>query len=184
MSTPFSPSPSPFAQTSAGSAPVETPPAPGFGTPDDETFAFDLTNAQSSGLIAEGTYLLHLIDLTQETSSKGNPMWVFKFEILRKSDGTETSQKGRSISKKCAITESALGILASTVEALGLGRSGQADMNFKKSQALGRLCYGDVAAGSYVDNSGNERKSSNLNNLYPFDPIGAKWDRATGRPVI
>lgn len=165
-------------QQAANPAPTSVPQSP-FGNPEDEeTFRFDLSNAQSSAPIAVGSYLCHCIDLSKGISQNQNPKWDFKFEIIRKANGEPDPQANRSITKSCALTEIALGILAETLEALGIGKGGQM-VDFKRNDVIGRLCYIEVVKGEYQG-----RATSNVGRLAPFDPPGAKWDKVTQRPII
>lgn len=177
MSAPIGTNPFLNQQAPAQSATADPSLTP-FGNPEDEdTFRFDLSNAQSSAPIRPGTYLVYCIDLAKGTSQANNPKWDFKLEIIRKANGEPDDQATRTLNKSCALTETALGILAETLEGLGLGGSGKM-ADFKRQDALGRLCYVEVTKGEY-----NNRPTANVGRVFPFDPPGARWDKITQRPI-
>lgn len=142
-----------------------------FGSPDSEDdFSFDLTHSQTQAVIAPNRYAVVCTDVSQQISqNSGNNMWVFTFTILKNADGSDTPFAGRTIKKYCAITPAAEGILINTVEALGLGKTGE-PMRFKKADAQNRLAILNVTAGTY-----NGNPSANAGNMSPWNPVGQKY---------
>ena len=97
-------------------------------------FEVDLTNVQDSSFaIPDGTYKAKCIDITQDVSKSGNPMFIWEFEIV------EGDYRGRTFKSWTAVTPAAMWKVAETVQALGVGQTGQV-VKFKKGDVINKLC--------------------------------------------
>ena len=117
------------------SAPASAPLMPGQSVNSmNMGFEVDLTNVQDSSFaIPDGTYKAKCIDITQDVSKSGNPMFVWEFEI------TEGDYRGRTFKSWTAVTPAAMWKVAETVRALGVGQTGQV-VKFKKGDVINKLC--------------------------------------------
>jgi hypothetical protein len=125
MSNPNAPTPTPAA----------APAMPGQSVNDVNTgFEVDLTDVQEIGFtVPDGTYKAQCVDIAQDVSKSGNPMFVWEFEIA------EGDYKGRTFKSWTAITPAAMWKVAETVQALGVGQTGQV-VKFKKGDVVGKFC--------------------------------------------
>lgn len=116
-------------------SPVAAPPMPGQSVNNmNMGFEVDLTNVQDSSFaIPDGTYKAKCIDITQDVSKSGNPMFIWEFEIV------EGDYKGRTFKSWTAVTPAAMWKIAETVQALGVGQTGQV-VKFKKGDVINKLC--------------------------------------------
>ena len=97
-------------------------------------FEVDLTDVQESSFtIPDGTYKAKCIDIVQDVSKSGNPMFIWDFEII------EGNYKGKTFKSWTAITPAAMWKVAETVQALGVGQTGQV-VKFKKGDVINKLC--------------------------------------------
>jgi hypothetical protein len=97
-------------------------------------FEVDLTDVQESSFaIPDGTYKAKCVDITQDISKSGNPMFIWDFEIV------EGNYKGKTFKSWTAITPAAMWKVAETVQALGVGQTGQV-VKFKKGDVINKLC--------------------------------------------
>lgn len=142
--------PDPNAAPPADNTQAPFPPTPGAGAPpspfgvpssmeDDIEFEADLSD---EGLVPEGYYKAKIVDVAQEISSKGDPMYVWTFVLV------ETEHAGRSLKLWTVRTPAAMWKLSETLVALGLGAPGQ-KARFKRSQALNTLCTIEVTQEPY-----------------------------------
>lgn len=117
------------------SAPTSAPSMPGQSANNlNAGFEVDLTNVQDSSFaIPDGTYKAKCIDITQDVSKSGNPMFVWEFEIV------EGDYRGRTFKSWTAVTPAAMWKVAETVQALGVGQTGQV-VKFKKGDVINKLC--------------------------------------------
>lgn len=100
----------------------------------NDAFEVDLTNIEGqSYAIPDGTYKAKCIDVTQDVSKSGNPMFVWQFELV------EGQYAGRQFKSWTAITPAAMWKVAETVIALGVGQNGQV-VKFKRGDVIGKLC--------------------------------------------
>lgn len=100
----------------------------------NDAFEVDLTGVEDqSYAIPDGTYKAKCIDVTQDVSKSGNPMFVWEFEIV------EGDYSGRKFKSWTAITPAAMWKVAETVIALGVGQNGQV-VKFKRSDVINKLC--------------------------------------------
>ena len=116
------------------SAPTSAPSMPGQSANNfNAGFEVDLTNVQDSSFaIPDGTYKAKCIDITQDVSKSGNPMFIWEFEI------TEGDYRGRTFKSWTAVTPAAMWKVAETVQALGVGQTGQV-VKFKKGDVINKL---------------------------------------------
>jgi hypothetical protein len=113
--------------------PNSAPFVPG-GTAPNESFEVDLTDVQEqSYAIPDGSYRAKCIDVIQDVSKSGNPMFVWEFEI------TEGKYTGRTFKSWTAITPAAMWKVAETVIALGVGQNGQV-VKFKRGDVINKEC--------------------------------------------
>lgn len=114
----------------AGSAPMPSQSS----APSNDAFEVDLSDVQDqSYAIPDGTYKAKCIEVTQDVSKSGNPMFVWEFEI------TEGKYSGRTFKSWTAITPAAMWKVAETVIALGIGQQGQV-VKFKRQDVLNKEC--------------------------------------------
>lgn len=127
----------PFMNNTAAPTPVPNAGAPMPGQSANNMnmgFEVDLTNVQDSSFaIPDGTYKAKCIDITQDVSKSGNPMFIWEFEIV------EGDYKGRTFKSWTAVTPAAMWKIAETVQALGVGQTGQV-VKFKKGDVINKLC--------------------------------------------
>jgi len=125
-----------------GPAPTAQGVVPASGADD---FVVDLTDVESSGLIPAGAYRAKCVNVDQQVSKGGNPMFVWDFELL------EGDGKGRILKVFTAITPAAMWKVAETVIALGVGQTGEV-VKFKRSDVLGKECGVTVEDTEYNGN--------------------------------
>ena len=114
----------------AGSAPMPSQSS----APNNDAFEVDLSDVQDqSYAIPDGTYKAKCIEVSQDVSKSGNPMFVWEFEI------TEGQYAGRTFKSWTAITPAAMWKVAETVIALGIGQQGQV-VKFKRQDVLNKEC--------------------------------------------
>lgn len=114
----------------AGSAPMPSQSS----APSNDAFEVDLSDVQDqSYAIPDGTYKAKCIEVSQDVSKSGNPMFVWEFEI------TEGQYVGRTFKSWTAITPAAMWKVAETVIALGIGQQGQV-VKFKRQDVLNKEC--------------------------------------------
>ena len=114
----------------SGSAPMPSQ----FSAPNNDAFEVDLSDVQDqSYAIPDGTYKAKCIEVSQDVSKSGNPMFVWEFEI------TEGQYAGRTFKSWTAITPAAMWKVAETVIALGIGQQGQV-VKFKRQDVLNKEC--------------------------------------------
>lgn len=114
----------------AGSAPMPSQSS----APSNDAFEVDLSGVQDqSYAIPDGTYKAKCIEVSQDVSKSGNPMFVWEFEI------TEGQYAGRTFKSWTAITPAAMWKVAETVIALGIGQQGQV-VKFKRQDVLNKEC--------------------------------------------
>lgn len=114
----------------AGSAPMPSQSS----APNNDAFEVDLSDVQDqSYAIPDGTYKARCIEVSQDVSKSGNPMFVWEFEI------TEGQYAGRTFKSWTAITPAAMWKVAETVIALGIGQQGQV-VRFKRQDVLNKEC--------------------------------------------
>ena len=99
----------------------------------NDKFEVDLTDVQDSYAIPDGSYRAKCIDITQDVSKSGNPMFVWQFELV---DG---QYAGRQFKLWTAVTPAAMWKVAETVVALGVGQNGQV-VKFKRGDVLNKEC--------------------------------------------
>ena len=153
------------------------PQANAFGSPDeqfggDTEFTLDLSGVDdTSGLIAEGDHLAKVIDVQKTKTKKGDPMFVWEFEIM------SGEFKGKKRKYYNPIMESTMWSVAETLEALGLGEAG-AKISFTRQDALNRMCIVHVVHQEY-----NGRPTANISFLSPHPEEVGKKAAPTGVPV-
>lgn len=118
-------------------APVGAPSTPmpaQSGAPNNEAFEVDLSNVEDpTYAIPDGIYKAKCIEVTQDVSKSGNPMFVWEFELV----GGDYA--GRTFKSWTAITPAAMWKVAETVIALGVGQQGQV-VKFKRQDVLNKEC--------------------------------------------
>lgn len=108
-------------------------PAPG-GSYSPDSFEVDLSGVQENSFtIPDGNYKVKCIDIEQNVSKGGNPMFVWTFEI---SDGPHTGFQSKVFT---AITPAAMWKVAETVQALGVGQTGSV-VKFKRTDVINKEC--------------------------------------------
>lgn len=140
----------PFMPTPGAAAPAPTnTPMPGNTNASNgaDSFEVDLTEVQNGFTIPDGNYRLKCIDIEQQVSKGGNPMFVWTLEV---SAGQHTGFQGKVFT---AITPAAMWKVAETVKAFGVGQEGQM-VKFKRSDVVGKECGGYIEKTEY---NGQER---------------------------
>lgn len=155
-STPIQPSipfqPNAPIQNSVPNAPVQSGAPNGF-------FEVDLTNADNAGMVPEGNYRVRCIDVTQETSKQGNPMFVWTFIIV---DG---EYAGKEFKYFTAMTPAAIWKVSEAVISLGIGASGQI-VRFSRSDVINKECGAEI-----IDDDYNGNKKSIITRLMPLNQL-------------
>lgn len=127
-------------------------PMPGMAptSPASDAFEIDLTEVQENQYtIPDGLYKVKCMDIEQTVSKGGNPMFVWDFAVQ---DG---QYEGFTLKVFTAITPAAMWKVAETVQALGVGQTGQV-VKFKRTDVIGKICGALVEASEY---NGNTRSS-------------------------
>ena len=115
-------------------APQTAPPMPGGSVPmGSDNFEVDLSEVQSGFVIPDGIYKVKCIDIEQTVSKGGNPMFAWTFEV---SAGDNAGFQSKVFT---ALTPAAMWKVAETVEALGVGQTGQV-VKFKRSDVINKEC--------------------------------------------
>lgn len=112
-------------------APANTP-MPGAPAGPD-SFEVDLTDVQDGFTIPDGLYRMKCIDIEQSVSKGGNPMFIWTFEV---SEGNHAGFQSKVFT---AITPAAMWKVAETVQALGIGQTGQT-VKFKRTDVINKEC--------------------------------------------
>lgn len=164
MASKKNPNPNPFMpvpETDAVPFDAAPTPMPGnsLGNMND-SFEVDLSDVQDSSYsIADGTYYAKCINVEQDVSKSGNPMFVWEFEITR------GDYRGRTFKSWTAITPAAMWKVAETVQALGVGQTGTV-VKFKRGDVIGRECGIVMEEDEY-----NGKKSSKIVKVIPVDEV-------------
>lgn len=139
---PFMPQP----QTSGIGATTGSP-MPGMnpGGSQSDNYEVDLTNVQDNFKIPDGTYRVKCIDITQNVSKGGNPMFEWTFEVC---EGNHTGFTSKVFT---AITPAAMWKVAETVQALGIGQTGSV-VKFRRSDVIGKECGALIEETEYNGN--------------------------------
>lgn len=132
---------------------MAAPPNP-FGAPSptedfDTEFEADLSEAD---LLPEGYYKMKVIDVTQEISQKGDPMYTWSMAVI------EGEYSGRQFRMWTSLTAAAIWKLTETLVSLGLGRPGE-KARFRRSDAINRVCTAEIVQELYRDRMQNSIKS-------------------------
>lgn len=128
-------------------APVGMP-VPGPGAPvGSDSFEVDLTNVQNGFIIPEGKYEMICTEVEQGVSKSGNPQFIWTFQIA------SGELKGREFKSFTAITPAAMWKVAETVQALGVGQTGEV-VKFKRSDVINKHCGALIETTEY---NGQER---------------------------
>lgn len=154
------------------SAPTSAPSMPGQSVNSmNMGFEVDLTNVQDSSFaIPDGTYKAKCIDITQDVSKSGNPMFVWEFEI------TEGDYRGRTFKSWTAVTPAAMWKVAETVQALGVGQTGQV-VKFKKGDVINKLCGIVMEQDEY-----NGKPTSRITRVISVEEMSATNSNSTPMP--
>ena len=125
----------PFLTNKAVAAPAaQTSPMPGSSVPmGADNFEVDLSAVQNGFTIPDGVYRVKCIEIEQTVSKGGNPMFAWTFEV---SAGPHTGFQSKVFT---ALTPAAMWKVAETVEALGVGQTGQV-VKFKRSDVINKEC--------------------------------------------
>lgn len=124
---------------------------------DDDDFDVEVGDANSKYRIPEGTYRFRCIDIEKETSKSGNPMWTWTFAVCK------GQHEGTELKTWTALTASALWKVVQVGQALGLDIA-EGRLKFKKSNVIGKECYGKV-----LDSEYQGRVNSRIEELYALD---------------
>ena len=134
---PFMPAP--------GGAPKSSMPMPGQAPASamSEDFQIDLTEVkENSYTIPDGLYKVKCTNIEQSISKGGNPMFVWDFEVQ---DGPNAGFMCKVFS---AIAPAAMWKVAETVQALGVGQTGQV-VKFKRTDVIGKICGALIEQSEY-----------------------------------
>lgn len=111
-----------------------TSPMPGASVPmGSDNFEIDLSEVQSGFTIPDGLYKVKCVEVEQTVSKGGNPMFAWTFEV---SAGPQAGFQSKVFT---ALTPAAMWKVAETVEALGVGQTGQV-VKFRRSDVLNKEC--------------------------------------------
>lgn len=115
-----------------------------------DAFEVDLSDVQENQYtVPDGLYKVKCMDIEQTVSKGGNPMFVWDFAV----QGGQ--YEGFTLKVFTAITPAAMWKVAETVQALGVGQTGQV-VKFKRTDVIGKICGALVEASEY---NGNTRSS-------------------------
>lgn len=120
---------------------------PGVTTANGDSYEVDLSGVTDGYSIPDGNYEVECVEIEQNVSKSGNPMFVWTFEI---SDG---QYKGFQSKVFTAITPAAMWKVAETVQALGVGQTGEV-VKFKRTDVIGKKCGALIEKSEY---NGQER---------------------------
>lgn len=124
----------PFMRGPGTAAPAPAAPMPGASVPmGSDNFEVDLSEVQSGFTIPDGIYKVKCVEIEQTVSKGGNPMFAWTFEV---SSGDHTGFQSKVFT---ALTPAAMWKVAETVEALGVGQTGQV-VKFKRSDVINKEC--------------------------------------------
>ena len=128
----------------APAMPTSPMPAPSGNTAPNspDSFEVDLTNVQSGFVIPDGKYEVVCTDIEQGVSKGGNPMFIWSFQIA---NGEHAGFEAKVFT---AITPAAMWKVAETVQALGIGQTGET-VKFKRSDVLQKHCGAIFEADEY-----------------------------------
>ena len=123
----------PFLKGPGATAPTANPtPMPGSSVPmGSDNFEVDLSEVKSVFTIPDGIYRVKCIEIEQTVSKGGNPMFAWTFEV---SAGPNTGFQSKVFT---ALTPAAMWKVAETVEAMGVGQTGQV-VKFKRSDVINK----------------------------------------------
>lgn len=124
----------PFMKGPGAAAPAPVAPMPGASVPmGSDNFEVDLSEVQSNFVIPDGVYKVKCIEIEQTVSKGGNPMFAWTFEVV---SGDHAGFQSKVFT---ALTPAAMWKVAETVEALGVGQTGQV-VKFKRSDVINKEC--------------------------------------------
>lgn len=124
----------PFMTKPTAAPAAKANPMPGSSVPmGSDNFEVDLSEVQSGFVIPDGIYKVKCIEIEQTVSKGGNPMFAWTFEI---SAGDQIGFQSKVFT---ALTPAAMWKVAETVEALGVGQTGQV-VKFKRSDVINKEC--------------------------------------------
>lgn len=135
----------PFTPQPGGApAPGATTPMPGaqVGGTAADNFEVDLTDVQDNFKIPDGKYEVVCTEVEQTVSKGGNPMFVWTFQVAT---GDFAGFESKVFT---AITPAAMWKVAETVQALGVGQTGQV-VKFKRTDVLNKHCGALIEATEY-----------------------------------
>lgn len=133
----------PFMPNSSAPAPM---PMPTNGSVASDKFEVDLTNVQENSFtIPDGNYKVKCTEVEQGVSKAGNPQFIWSFEI------SEGNHLGFQLKSFTAITPAAMWKVAETVQALGVGQTGEV-VKFNRSDVVGKECGALVEQSEYNGN--------------------------------
>ena len=136
----------PFMPSPGASAPSNSAPMPGASVPmGSDNFEVDLSEVQSGLTIPDGVYRVKCIEIEQTVSKGGNPMFVWTFEV---SAGDYAGFQSKVFT---ALTPAAMWKVAETVQALGVGQTGQV-VKFKRSDVINKECGALIEETEYNGN--------------------------------
>lgn len=124
----------PFMRGPGAAAPAPAAPMPGASVPmGADNFEVDLSEVQPGFTIPDGVYKVKCVEIEQTVSRSGNPMFTWTFEV---SAGPNAGFQSKVFT---ALTPAAMWKVAETVEALGVGQTGQV-VKFKRSDVINKEC--------------------------------------------
>lgn len=134
----------PFMRGPGAASPTANPtPMPGSSVPmGSDNFEVDLSEVKSGFTIPDGIYRVKCIEIEQTVSKGGNPMFAWTFEV---SAGPNTGFQSKVFT---ALTPAAMWKVAETVEALGVGQTGQV-VKFKRSDVINKECGALIEQNEY-----------------------------------
>lgn len=122
-------------------------PMPGSSVPmGSDNFEIDLSEVSSGFTIPDGVYKVKCVDIEQTVSKGGNPMFAWTFDV---SAGPHAGFQSKVFT---ALTPAAMWKVAETVEALGVGQTGQV-VKFKRSDVLNKECGAMFETSEYNGNT-------------------------------
>lgn len=153
----------PFTPGTGTAAPMPgaTAPMPGtqMGGTAADNFEVDLTDVQDGFTIPDGKYEVACTEVEQTVSKGGNPMFVWTFQIV---SGPHAGFESKVFT---AITPAAMWKVAETVQALGVGQTGEV-VKFKRTDVLNKHCGALIEETEY-----NGQKRSQISRVMTLEEL-------------
>jgi len=126
----------------------------------------DFTNAGEGGFetLPKGKYNVIVVDVTEKTSSNGNPMMNVKTKV------TEGKYKNRNLFVNLVCTEKALFRVKAYLEACGIEvPKSMLEVDF--DETIGKELTLEIDQRTYKDKEGNDKTSEDVKKFLPLEEL-------------